>query len=111
MYGLARLDDKGRVADHAIVRAMGWLPGVRLDIREAGGVILVRVSGQGVFTVTGQGHVRLPATVRRWCHLEPGDRVLLTAEPAEGLLVVHPPAALDTMLTRFHEQALGGDLA
>jgi bifunctional DNA-binding transcriptional regulator/antitoxin component of YhaV-PrlF toxin-antitoxin module len=63
----------------------------------------------GVFSVTGQGHVRLPATVRRWCGLATGDRVLLAAEPARGLLVVHPPAALDAMIGQFQAAVLAGD--
>ena len=37
-----------------------------------------------------------------------GDRVLLMAEPGAGLLVVHPPAALDAMVGWLHEAALGG---
>ncbi|MEU4770886.1 hypothetical protein [Micromonospora sp. NPDC023644] len=39
------------------------------------------------------------------------DRVLLAANPAEGLLVVHPPAALDTMVVAVHADLLGGGQA
>jgi hypothetical protein len=31
------------------------------------------------------------------------------ADPAEGLLVVHPPAALDAMVTQFHASVLAGE--
>jgi hypothetical protein len=82
-----------------------------LDIHESGGLVLVRADRQGVFSVTGQGYVRLPATVRRWCGLVPGDRGLLAADPGQGLLVVHPPAAVDAMVTQFHADELGGDVA
>jgi hypothetical protein len=91
--------------------ALGWVAGTRLDIRESGGLILVRANQQGVFSMTSQGHLRLPATVRQWCRLVPGDRVMLAADPAEGLLVVHPPATLDAMITQFHASALGGEAA
>jgi hypothetical protein len=65
----------------------------------------------GPFGVTRQGHLRLPAALRRGCRIGPGDRVLLAAEPAEGVVVVHPPAALDAMLTRFLAEVMAGDVA
>jgi hypothetical protein len=111
VYGFAAIDCNGRVAENTVIRALGWAPGTRLDIRESGGLVLVRADRQGVFRMTGQGHLRLPATARHWCGLIPGDRVLLAADPADGLLVVHPPAALDAMVTQFHALVLGGDAA
>lgn|SRR5690606_11463650 len=107
-YGLAAVDHRGRIADVALIRALGWSPERRLDIQESGQLVLVTASPRGVFRVTNQGYVHLPLTVRRWCGLHPGDRVLLVAEPAEGLLVVHPPAALDAMVNGFHATVLGG---
>jgi bifunctional DNA-binding transcriptional regulator/antitoxin component of YhaV-PrlF toxin-antitoxin module len=101
VYGLAAVDDRGRVADYAIVQALGWRPGTRLDIRVARGWIVVMVSDEGAFSVTNRGHVRLPATARRCCGVMPGDRVLLVADPANGSLVVHPPAVIDSMLTTW----------
>jgi hypothetical protein len=109
VYGLATVDDRGRVADQAVVRVLGWGSGTRLDVHESGGLVLVRADRQGVFSVTGQGYVRLPAAVRRWCGLVSGDRVLLAADPDQGLLVVYPPVVLDAMLARFHADMLGGD--
>ncbi|MER5702785.1 AbrB/MazE/SpoVT family DNA-binding domain-containing protein [Micromonospora sp. NPDC002296] len=110
VYGLAALDASGRIADRTIVRALGRRSGTRLHIHEGAGLIVVREDGQGVFTVTGQGHLLLPATVRHWCGLTAGDRVLLAANPADRLLVVHPPAALDAMIFQLHAAVLGGDL-
>jgi bifunctional DNA-binding transcriptional regulator/antitoxin component of YhaV-PrlF toxin-antitoxin module len=111
VYGLAAVDSRGRVADHHVMAALGWAAGTRLDIRERSGLILVRANRQGVFSMTSQGHLRLPATVRQWCRLAPGDRVMLTADPADGLLVVHPPATLDVMIMQFHASVLGGEAA
>ncbi|MFJ8207507.1 hypothetical protein [Micromonospora chalcea] len=108
VYGLAALDNSGRIADRTIIRALGWGPSSRLHIREGSGVIVVRLDRQGVFTVTGQGHLHLPAAVRHWCGLSAGDRVLLAANPTDGLLVVHPPAALDAMVVAVHADLLGG---
>jgi hypothetical protein len=90
IYGTAAVDCNGRVAETAVLAALGWGPGLRLHLRECGGLLLVTADQQGVFRLTGQGHLRLSATVRRWCGLAAGDRVLLTADPAQRLLVVHP---------------------
>lgn len=111
VYGLAAIDSSGRIAHRTVIRARGWGPGMRLHIREGSGVIVVRLDGQGVFTVTGQGHVHLPAAVRHWYGITAGDRVLLTANPADGLLVVHPPVALDALVVALHADVLGGDPA
>lgn len=108
-YGLAILDCNGRIADNHLLRALGWDTSTRLDIREQGGLLLITATAQGVFALTRQGHLRLPATARRWCGLGAGDRVLLAAEPDQGRLVVHPPAALDVMVGWLHGCALGGD--
>jgi hypothetical protein len=111
VYGLATIDCNGRVAETAVINALGWVPGTRLDIRENSGLVLVTASRHGVFSLAGQGYLRLPATVRHWCGLVPGDWVLLAADPADGLLVVHPPTALDAMITQFHASVLGGEAA
>lgn len=60
VYGLAAVDCRGRVADRAVVTALGWLPGTRLDIRESRGILLIRHDAHGVFSVTTQGHLHLP---------------------------------------------------
>jgi hypothetical protein len=111
VYGLAALDCRGRIADQAVLRALGWSPGTRLDIREIRGLLVIHTHAHGVSHVTSQGHLRLPAPVRRWCGFVTGDRVLLAADPTQGRLVVHPPTALDAMITRCHARLLDGDPA
>ncbi|MFD2415527.1 hypothetical protein [Amycolatopsis pigmentata] len=48
-------------------------------------------------------------TVRHWCHLQAGDRVLLAAAPDRGVLIVSTMSALDSMVTAFHSASTGGD--
>jgi hypothetical protein len=109
VYGLAAVDDRGRIADHAIVQAVGWQPGTTLDIRVVGGVIFLTANAAGASRVSSHGHVRLPQSLRRCCGIETGDRVLLAAEPADGVLTVHPLIVMDIVLTRFHARVLAGD--
>lgn len=110
VYGLAAVDARGRVADQAVLRALGWAPGTRLAIRETRCLLIIQTDARGVFKITRQGHLRLPAPVRHCSSLLPGDRVLLTAEPARGVLIVHPPAVIDDMIAHCHATRLDGDL-
>jgi hypothetical protein len=109
VYALPAIDCNGRLADQAIVRMMGWKPGTRYAIQEQGGLLLVDANPWGVFTVTRQGHLYIPAIVRRRCAISPADRLLIAAEPDERRLVIHPPAALDVMIADRHRNVLGGD--
>lgn len=109
VYGLSTLGAGGRVADRVIMSALGWTPGSRLDIRVSRGLIAIFGDDRGVFRVSTQRFLHLPVAARRWCELSPGDRVLLAAYPEGGLLVVHPPAALDAVVDRVHADALGAD--
>ncbi len=95
---MSTVDKSGRVADRSVVRLLGWLPGTRLEIRERAGVVVAEVAGDGVCRIDGRGHLILPLIVRRWCGLTAGDRLLLAADPAGGVLAGYPLAALDRLL-------------
>lgn len=110
VYGLAALDDRGRVADRVVSRALGWPAGLCLAIQETGGVLTVRPDPHGDHHVTGQGHLRLPAALRHRCALVAGDRVLLAAEPDRSHLTIYPPTALDYALARCADPT-GGESA
>jgi hypothetical protein len=111
VYGVAAMDCNGRVADTAVIRALGWGDGTRVDIREQSGLVVVTADRHGVFRLSGSGYLRLPATARHWCGLQPGDRVLLAAEPDQDRLTVYPPALLDGMIAGFRATTSGGDHA
>ncbi|BCB78381.1 hypothetical protein GCM10022251_30350 [Phytohabitans flavus] len=108
---MASIDRDGRIADVAVIGAMGWRRGTRLDVRLGEGLILVTADERAVFRVTDPGRVRLPASVRHWCGLIGGSRVLLVAYPEVGLLVVQPLSSLAQMITQFHAVAVRGDAA
>lgn len=109
VYGMAAVDCRGRIADQTVLRALGWSPGTRVDIRQARGVLMTRAEAGGEIGVSSQGHLRLPAAVRHWCGLTPGDRVLLAADPTRGRLVVHSPAALDVLIAQGPAGSPDGD--
>ena len=101
VYGLAALDERGRIADRVVLRALGWSAGQRLVIGEIGGVLTVHADPMGAYQVTGQGHLRLPAPLRHRYGLAAADRVLLAADPTRSQLTVYPPAALDSALAHY----------
>lgn len=99
---IASVDGRGRIAERSVVRALGWQAGQRLQFRPLQQAVLVRPDSQGLFTVTGQGYVRLPAPVRHWCLFSAGERVLVAARPEHGVLLVHTLAAVETLLAEHH---------
>jgi hypothetical protein len=49
-----------------LVRALGWIPGTRLEVTERSGLLVLGEAGTGRLVVTGRWHVSLPAGIRRW---------------------------------------------
>jgi hypothetical protein len=50
VYGLARVDRNGRIADRNLMDTLGWRPRTRLDIREAHGALRVAAADNGVLS-------------------------------------------------------------
>jgi bifunctional DNA-binding transcriptional regulator/antitoxin component of YhaV-PrlF toxin-antitoxin module len=110
VYGLTAVDGRGRVADRTVTQALGWQPGNPLSIRVTNGLIIV-AAADGPVAVSNQRRVHLPAAARHACRIAAGDRVLLAAEPDDGLLVVHPLATLDAMVAGLRDQLKTGEAA
>ncbi|WP_412749573.1 AbrB/MazE/SpoVT family DNA-binding domain-containing protein [Krasilnikovia sp. M28-CT-15] len=111
MYAVSVVDDRGRIAVHGVLPALGWHPDAKLAVRPRAGLILVVPDGSGNCQVDRKGRLRIPIRLRRWCGLPLGSRALLVADPETGQLVVHPSAALDRMINRRHAEVFGGDPA
>ncbi len=110
LYRIAAVDDHGRLAEHTLVNTLGWQPGQRLRIETISTTALAMTTdGEGRFRLARRGHLPLPAGVRRWCAIRPGDRVLLAADPQHQLLLIHTTAALDAMIISFHSSPGGGE--
>ncbi len=111
LYRIAALDERGRVAEQSVVRALGWDRGERLQCELLSTTAMaVRPDTAGRYTLARRGHIPLPVTARRWCHLQAGDRVLLAAAPESGVLIVYTMRALDAMVTAFHSPSAEGDV-
>jgi bifunctional DNA-binding transcriptional regulator/antitoxin component of YhaV-PrlF toxin-antitoxin module len=107
-YGLARVDGSGVVSNRATIQALGWGRGDRLQITLVGDSVVVHRSPSGVFAMPAKPYVVLPASVRHRGGFGPGEQVLVAADPGQGVLVVHPLAALDSMVVAYHAALVGG---
>jgi hypothetical protein len=98
IYGLSTIDNRGRLVDTRLMRALAWAPDLRLAITAARGVLIVTPEVIGTLRVTSQGHLRIPAPLRHLCALTSGDRVFLATDSTRTRLQVYSPAALDILL-------------
>ena len=94
VYGIGRIDASGRIADQSVITAMGWRGGDRLTLTADAGVVTARRDLGGMVTIPRRGYIAIPAALRRRCGLEPGDRVLLAAAPADETLTAYSLAVV-----------------
>jgi hypothetical protein len=95
VYGLARIDASGRVADRAVTAALGWCGGDRLPLTAESGTVVARRDPGGLITLQARPYLVIPAALRHRCGLRAGDRVLLAAWPGEDALTAFPLAVID----------------
>ena len=93
------MDCHGRLADRSPLRAAGWPPRQPITITAAPGGRLITVHADGPdTTITHDGHLLLPAHVRRACGLATGDRLLVTVTTGPTLLTLYPMATVETII-------------
>jgi hypothetical protein len=110
VYGMGKIDTWGVVSNRDTIQALDWTPGDRLHIALVGGSVVVHRDSAGVFAMGSRPYLVLPAAVRQRSGVRPGERVLVAADPRHDVLVVHPLAALDTMIAAYHTSlTTGGD--
>jgi hypothetical protein len=86
VYGASAVDDRGRVADRVVLRALGWPAGHRLDIREAAGTLAVVPNPGGSHQITGPTEASASASERIACTLRPRLAVADRGDRLGGLL-------------------------
>jgi hypothetical protein len=103
----ARLDASGRLTARALLRALGWTPGHRVDIAVTEGVLVVGSEPAGLHLVGDRGELGLPAAGRRMCGIAPGLPVLLVAALPHDVLVVHPAQLIAQLLADWYTTMAG----
>ncbi|MEU4253375.1 hypothetical protein AB0F15_38875 [Amycolatopsis sp. NPDC026612] len=108
-FSTALLDASGRIQDRGIVNALDWKPGDRLLMTQIRSSAVICRRSDGVFRMSTKPYVVLPAPVRRGCRVLAGSRVLLVADLAQDVLVVHPEHVVHVMLRDFHTTLAAGE--
>ena len=85
VYGFGRIDASGRVADQAIIGALGWRGGDRLTLTAGAGVMVARRDPGGMVTVLDRPHTVIPAAVHNAARGEP-NADFRTATPAPAVI-------------------------
>jgi hypothetical protein len=98
VYGLARIDASGRIADRAVTAALGWQAGDRLTLTAESGMVVARRDPGGMITLQSRPYVAIPAALRRRCGLRARDRVVVAAWLTEDALAAYPLALIDQAL-------------
>jgi hypothetical protein len=107
---MGKIDAWGVVSNRDTIQALGWTPDDRLHIALVGGSVVAHRDPAGAFAMGPRPYLVLPAAVRHRSGVRPGERVLVAADPHHDVLVIHPLAALDTMIATYHASlTTGGD--
>lgn len=100
-YGMGRVDRSGRVSERSVVGRLSWASGDRLQVNVVSGVVVFQRNPHGPLVLTARSYVPIPTSVQARCGVHAGDRVLLAAAHAHGLLAVYPFSVLDKMMAQY----------
>lgn len=110
LLDVARIDASGRFCARALLTALRWEPGHRLDLTVEADAVVFGSSPAGRQTVGSRGELTVPVAARSLAGLDAEARVMLIAVPTRDLLIVHPPALIAHLLTQHYaHQATGHD--
>jgi len=101
-YDIARIDSSGRFSVRTLLRALDWHAGDRITMAVLPEMILFHRTDDGIYQVSQQNNLAIPAAARTRHSIKPGHRVLLAGATTRGLLVIQPLAVLDKMMTTYH---------
>ncbi|WP_306209580.1 hypothetical protein [Actinoplanes sp. RD1] len=100
-FAVTTLDDRGRLADRAPLRALNWDIGTALTLTADAEAGVISVNRGGDITIARPGRLHLPAAVRHACRLRAGVRMLVVAEPSADRLIAYLPFAVEVMMSAY----------
>ncbi|WP_426503083.1 hypothetical protein ACPPVO_36425 [Dactylosporangium sp. McL0621] len=103
---VGRLDPSGRISARALLHLLGWPPGHRVTFDITASVITATSDPAGRHTIGATGLLATSAPIRQLCNLAVGDLVVLLADPAHDLLLVHPARTVVRLLA---DRRVAGD--
>lgn len=109
LLDMARLDASGRFSSRGLLRALGWLPGHRVDTVVAGDAVVFGGSATGRQMVGCRGELAVPAAARSLIGLTEDVRVVVVATVDPDLLLVHSHATVVRLLAEHYTAQMAGD--
>lgn len=107
-YCLTVMDARGRLADRAPVRAMGWSPDDSLNGKVGEGFIIIQRGEDRTCLVTAQGRLRVLSPIRLSAELSTGVRLLAVARRKEGVVILCTMDLVESALAAFIDSGSGG---
>jgi hypothetical protein len=101
-YDIAHVDSSGRFSARTLLCALNWHAGDRIAMAVLPEMILFRRTDEGIYQVSQQGSLAIPAVARTRHAIKPGDRVLLAGATTRGLLVIQSLSVLNKMMAMYH---------
>ncbi|MGC4864767.1 hypothetical protein ACLQ3B_04935 [Micromonospora sp. DT53] len=106
LFDVGRPAAAGRVTARALLRALGWAPGLTLHVDVVTGAILITPAAEGAHVVGTREELPLPAAARHLCGIATCEPVLLAALPRQNRIVVHPSNTITVVLADLHARIL-----
>jgi len=107
LIDVTRVDRSGRVTATVLIAALGWAPGMCLDLDIREGAIVIRAQSTGRHRVGSRGDISLPAAVRTLVGITSGAPVFMAALVTRNLLVIHSAGAITRLLRRTYDRLIG----
>ncbi|MBM0275148.1 hypothetical protein [Micromonospora tarensis] len=107
LFDVGLPDAAGRVTARALLRALGWAPGLTLHVDVVTSAILITLAAEGAHVVGTREELPLPAAARHLCGIATGEPALLAALPRQNRIVVHPSNTIAAVLADLHARILG----
>jgi hypothetical protein len=96
------MDASGRFCSRALLTALAWPPGHRVDLNVGVEAVVIGRCTTGRQVVGGRGELTLPIAARTLAGLDAAAQVVLVAVPGRELLIVHPPTLIVRLLTEHY---------
>jgi hypothetical protein len=98
VHRTALLDDHGRVREATLFALLDWKPQQAAEVIEHGAGLLVRAVPDGLVVLDPKGRVQVPDALRRFRGWAAGEGLLVSASPADGVLVLSSAYLLDSLV-------------
>lgn len=100
-YSLVRVDKSGRINSGAVLDALHWTTGDKVDLSVVGEFLLLRRSPGGLYPIPIGNRFTIPARGRHACRIYTGMQLLVAMFSEHDLLLACPLSTLQNMILGY----------